>query len=81
MNYEEMRHEIELKEIERYDYSSVHGDVVVITTDPSSVSAISVHGSVIVASSVQDVELILREIESNKEAEWKRHHIEKVDDE
>ena len=51
-NYDDIR----TKEIERYQYYSVHGDVIVITSDPSSISALSVHGSVIVVPNVSDLE-------------------------
>ena len=50
-----------LKEIEHFDYYSVHNDILIVTTKPELIKAKSAHGVIIVAPTVEEVTRLLKQ--------------------
>ena len=63
---EDKYHELRLKEIERYRYYSVHGDIVIVTTQAPALTAMSVHGTIIMAPTTEEVSVLLKQCLANR---------------
>jgi len=55
-------HQQKSKEAELYDFYSIHGDILVVTSKPELITSMTVHGTVIVAPTVEGVSRLLSQV-------------------
>lgn len=65
-SYQSQHHEEKLKEIERYDYYTTHGDIIIVTTLPDELAASSVHGTIIITPTTEDANGLLKQVNDHR---------------